>query len=166
MHLIIIVMSFLFVTSRGFGVEFKSVHERWNRAPKKIILPIFWEKSVSDFRDGGVSTETEHYREQWVLRLEKGLGINLTSPRGQVPVSGLDYTAGPGKMPRKLVIHRANFALLFGVSIPGGYDVDAGVNGDPELVTISLEPSKMTEQRFDFGLNSDFYLQVQLSVMR
>jgi len=166
MLLLFCILGVLVSGAKPVLADFQSAGSRWNQSQKRVVLPILWEKSLSDFSQGGVVTETEHYREKWVLVIEPGLDIYLISPRGRVLVNGLDYSGGLGNMPRKLVLARENFAILFGVPITESLPIDGEVYNDPELVSISINNEKNADQRFDFGINKDTYLQVQFTVVR
>ena len=159
------VLNTLWLGSVAVAVQSVSFKERWNKSLKSVVFPVFWEKSVSDFRREGVITETEHYREDWTFHMDVGLDMHLSSPRGTVEVSGVDYSAGIGSMPRKIVLEKKDFALLFGVNFPDSSEKEGG-SSDPELVTLALGSNMDIDQKFDFGIESDQYLQIHFSLIR
>lgn len=161
----VFILSSLGIGSIAAAVQSISIQERWNKSTKSIVFPVFWEKSISDFRHESVITETEHFRERWTFHMDVGLEMRLSSPRGTVEVSGLYYSDGIGSMPRKIVLEKKDFALLFGVNFPDSSEKE-GESSDPELVILALGSNMDLDQKFYFGIESDQYLQIHFSLIR
>ena len=164
----IFLFTLLFVLCQhGLSIEGKR-KVVWSDPSSEVEIPVHWEITRSDFRDGGIVTETENFREQWSLRFEKGSGIVLVSPHGSVLVSESTTLDRAWMVPKTLVTSEVDFSKLLGVEPPKlPKEEEGSVREQVKNPLISLQIQGASRgQNFTLMRSGDEYYQVRLVVGR
>lgn len=153
----------------GHAVEKGSILGKRSH-PIEVSLPVHWELTRSVFNGKAIITETENYKEYWLLILKKDSRIMLKSPRASILVHGINFAQGPSWMPKTLVMTESGLGQLLGIKagdrlrFAGDNENSTGVHAD--LLTMNLSMNHQREQSFNLSVSPDEFYQIQFSFGR
>ncbi|MGE0172244.1 MAG: hypothetical protein AB7T49_05650 [Oligoflexales bacterium] len=131
----------------------------WNEYPYTVGFQARWEVTRSDFAN--VGSQTDSFKENWLLETPKGIVSYLVSPRAKVPIFRGDQTEGPMSLPSMIFVEKDDLSRLLGIPVP---EVPLVPLENKEYVTIPLHPQLETvEYALQTGDAEFFLVQLQIN---
>ncbi|MFW7381038.1 MAG: hypothetical protein ACOH5I_19640 [Oligoflexus sp.] len=123
----------------------------------ELALPVSWEIITTGFGQSRVASVSESYAETWTFH-QRAHGENaLASPRGKVPVYGLQRVDRLSRMPRALVISEQNFIQLLGIKF------ETFGETEPRLIYLELENRTEQDNTINLQPNADEIVTISIS---
>lgn len=117
----------------------QSVEQSTSKAViKRIDLPVHYQITKARIMGAEATTETENYREAWILEIRSGGIAYLQSPRHSVPVY-LPKLAKDAGSPAKMILLEKDFAALLGIKFVANEEESEIEEQKGHMITMRLD---------------------------
>ena len=124
----------------------------------ELKLPVSWRLTRAKFDHSGNASETENYKENWVLELDSDGRLFLRSRRARVPVVVSNQSAkGP---PARMTVDKVDLALLVGLM----RERAAFASDTNQMITLDLGGATLKQMKLKIDDLQNEHLSLWLKV--